>query len=171
MAPDPLGAARIGWGAMKRADVRAIRVALAALCALALASCGSSSSSGATTGATSVQTSTAPPGDAPIKVTIKTLAFHPGAITARVGQTVQWTNLDGPLHNVTHVSGPEFKSSKNLKTGQSFKLKLTTAGTIHYVCTIHPFMKATLVVLPGNQLHRVRRVRRLHARVRVAPTR
>jgi len=118
--------------------------ALAAVCALALAGCGSGSSSGATT----AETSTAPPGASPIKVTIKTLAFNPGALTARVGQTVQWTNLDGPLHNVTHVSGPEFKSSKNLKTGQSFKLKLTTAGTIHYICTIHPFMKATLVVVP-----------------------
>ena len=99
-------------------------------------------------GATTADTSTAPPGSAPIKVTIKTLAFNPGALTARVGQTVQWTNLDGPLHNVTHISGPDFKSSRNLKTGQKFSLKLTTPGTIHYICTIHPFMKATLVVLP-----------------------
>jgi plastocyanin len=131
---------------MERPDVRAIGVALAALCALVLAGCGSSGSGGTSTDTTTDQTSTGPAGSAPIKVTIKTLSFNPRALSARVGQTVEWTNRDGPLHNVTYVSGPEFKSSSNLKTGQKFTLKLTTPGTIHYVCTIHPFMKATLIV-------------------------
>jgi plastocyanin len=136
---------------MEWPHIRTIGVALAALLALfALAGCGSSDSGG-TSGGTSTdtassETSTAPGGSAPIKLTIKTLSFHPRALSARVGQTVQWTNLDGPLHNVTYVSGPEFKPSKNLKTGQKFTLKLTAAGTIRYVCTIHPFMKATLIV-------------------------
>jgi plastocyanin len=63
-----------------------------------------------------------------------------------VGQTVTWINQDGPPHNVTYVSGPKFTSSGTLSTGTTFSLKLTQAGTISYICSIHPFMKATIVV-------------------------
>ena len=77
---------------------------------------------------------------------MKNLAFSPAAIHAKVGQTVQWTNDDSPPHNVTYVSGPKFTSSSTMNPGAKFTLKLTKAGTIHYFCTIHPFMKATIVV-------------------------
>ncbi len=77
---------------------------------------------------------------------MKNLAFSPATINAKVGQTVQWTNQDTPQHNVVYVSGPKFTSSANLNSGGQFKLKLTQPGTIHYICSIHPFMKATIVV-------------------------
>ena len=77
---------------------------------------------------------------------MKSLAFNPNSISAKVGDTVQWTNDDQPPHNVTYVSGPKFTSSGKLSTGDKFQVKLTAPGTIHYVCTIHPFMKATIVV-------------------------
>jgi amicyanin len=77
---------------------------------------------------------------------MKNLAFSPASVTAKVGQTVQWTNQDTPPHNVFYVSGPKFTSSPTLNTGAAFKLKLTQPGTIHYICSIHPFMKATIVV-------------------------
>ena len=127
-----------------------------ALLVLALSGCGSSSkasSSSATSSsaANSSSSSTAPSGSAAASgsttpVTIKNLAFNPGTVNAKVGQTVGWANLDGPPHNVTYVSGPKFTSSSNLNTGDKFSLKLTQAGTIHYFCSIHPFMKATIVV-------------------------
>ncbi len=77
---------------------------------------------------------------------MKNLAFSPAAIHAKVGETVKWTNDDSPPHNVTYVSGPQFTSSSTLDPGATFSLKLTKAGTIHYFCSIHPFMKATIVV-------------------------
>jgi plastocyanin len=77
---------------------------------------------------------------------MKNLAFVPKSITAKVGETVQWTNDDQPPHNVTYVSGPKFTSSGTMNTSDKFQIKLTAPGTIHYVCTIHPFMKATIVV-------------------------
>jgi len=77
---------------------------------------------------------------------MKKLTFSPASVTAKVGQTVQWTNQDTPPHNVVYVSGPKFASSPTLNTGGQFKLKLTQAGSIHYICSIHPFMKATIVV-------------------------
>jgi plastocyanin len=77
---------------------------------------------------------------------MKNLAFSPTAIHAKVGQTVVWANQDGPPHNVTYQGGPKFKSSSTLNTGQTFTLKLTQPGTIQYFCSIHPFMKASIIV-------------------------
>jgi len=77
---------------------------------------------------------------------MKNLAFSPATIQAKVGQTIHWTNQDTPPHNVTYVSGPKFTSSGTLNAGGTFALKLTQAGTIHYFCSIHPFMRATIVV-------------------------
>jgi plastocyanin len=65
---------------------------------------------------------------------------------AKVGQTVVWTNNDTTAHNVTYVSGPKFASSSTLSPGATFKTTLNAAGTINYFCTIHPFMKASIVV-------------------------
>ncbi|MGI8863723.1 MAG: plastocyanin/azurin family copper-binding protein [Solirubrobacteraceae bacterium] len=119
------------------------------LALIALAGCGSSSSSSS---APSTSPSPAPAASsssgagAAVQVTIKNLAFSPASIKAKVGQTVQWTNQDTPAHNVVYVSGPKFASSATLSTGGQFKLKLTQPGTIHYICSIHPFMKATIVV-------------------------
>ena len=134
-----------------------------ALTLLALTGCGSSSSSSssgnsgssATSSATSsASTSASAPsggasvsgGGGAVKVTMKNIAFVPKSITANVGDTVQWVNDDQPPHNVTYVSGPKFTSSGTMNTHDKFQIKLTAPGTIHYVCTIHPFMKATIVV-------------------------
>jgi amicyanin len=77
---------------------------------------------------------------------MKNLAFNPTSIHAKVGEKVTWTNSDSPPHNVTYVSGPKFASSGTINPGGKFSITLTKPGTIHYVCTIHPFMKATIVV-------------------------
>jgi plastocyanin len=137
---------------MKRATLPAIVLAL-----LVLAGCGSSSkssssassSSGAGSTPASTSSSSAPAGGGAsggVNVVMKNLAFSPATIHAKVGQTVHWVNQDTPPHNVTYVSGPKFTSSGTLNTGATFQLKLTQAGTIHYFCSIHPFMKATIVV-------------------------
>jgi plastocyanin len=121
---------------------------------LVIAGCGSSSKSSSSSSTASSNTSAAstqPSGGASVSgsavhVTMKSLAFNPTTVNAKVGQTIEWTNQDGPPHNVTYVSGPKFASSGTLNTGGTFSLKLTEAGTIHYFCSIHPFMKATIVV-------------------------
>jgi plastocyanin len=77
---------------------------------------------------------------------MKSLAFNPGKVKAKVGQTIEWTNDDSPPHNVTYVSGPKFTSSSTMSPGAKFSIKVTQPGTIHYFCSIHPFMKATIVV-------------------------
>jgi plastocyanin len=119
---------------------------------LALAGCGSSSKSSSTPPATSTPasstpaSSTSPGSGGAVTVAMKNLAFVPTSVTAKVGQTVDFVNSDTPPHNVTYKSGPKFTSSSTISPGGKFSIKLTQAGTIHYVCTIHPFMKATIVV-------------------------
>jgi plastocyanin len=81
-----------------------------------------------------------------VRVAMRNLAFVPKSVTAKVGQTIQWTNFDTAPHNVTYVAGPKFKSSPTFTNGGKFQVKLTKPGTIQYVCTIHPFMKASIVV-------------------------
>lgn len=80
-------------------------------------------------------------------VVMKALEFNPTTVHATVGQRVVWNNEDTSPHNVTYVSGPEFRSSRPvLDPGSSFSVTVTQPGTIHYYCTIHPWMKATVVV-------------------------
>src|SRR5579875_3665112 len=137
--------------------------------ALALAACGSSSSTTiartstttatSTTGPSTSATAAAGPSTGPVagsptratvKVVMKNLAFSPASIKAKVGDTIAFTNDDSPPHNVTWVSGPKFTSSSTLNPGASFTIKVTQAGTIHYFCSIHPFMKGTIVVSKGE---------------------
>jgi plastocyanin len=81
-----------------------------------------------------------------IHVIMKNIAYNPAVIHAKVGQTVTWTNRDDAPHNVTYHSGPRFDSSPTFTDGHSFTLKLTKAGVINYVCTIHPGMAGEIVV-------------------------
>jgi plastocyanin len=124
--------------------------------ALVIAACGSSSSSSSNSGSAPASSSSSSAASSSgsvasgssVKVDMKNLAFNPDTVHAKVGQTITWTNDDTPPHNVTWVSGPKFTSSGTMNPGQSFSLKVTSAdvGVIHYVCTIHPFMTATIVV-------------------------
>ena len=78
---------------------------------------------------------------------MRSLYFNPVEVHAHVGETVIWVNEEPVPHNVTYVSGPRFRSSqRKMNRGARFSLRLTEPGTIHYYCTIHPWMKATIVV-------------------------
>jgi plastocyanin len=117
------------------------------------AGCGSSSSSSSNTSsapaaappATSSAAAAPAAAAGTVAVAMKNIQFVPKSVTAKVGQTVKWTNDDSVDHNVTATSGATFKSS-NFGQGGTYVQKLTKAGTIKYVCTIHPGMGGTLVV-------------------------
>ncbi|MDA4125257.1 MAG: cupredoxin domain-containing protein [Thaumarchaeota archaeon] len=85
----------------------------------------------------------------------QTLNFTPKAITVVVGvnNTIQWTNQDSAAHTVTSTSIPSGASSfdsGNLNAGATFTVTLTTPGTYHYLCSIHPaWMIATIIVKSG----------------------
>ena len=123
---------------------RRILRALCAVVALAAAGCGSSNSSSTSSGSSSSASTAAASGGA-VAIKMQNIAFDPKAVTVKVGQKVTWTNDDSTDHNVTANSGADFKS-KDFGSGGTFSFTPTKAGTINYVCTIHPGMTATLTV-------------------------
>jgi len=125
--------------------MRRILVALCAVVplALGLAACGGSSGGGSTSASTSAPSSSSSGGGVQIKM--QNIQFSPKDTTVKVGDKVTWTNDDNTDHNVTAESGADFKS-KDFGNGGTFSFTADKAGTIKYVCTIHPGMTATLTV-------------------------
>jgi len=72
--------------------------------------------------------------------------FSPSTITVVIGvnSTVIWTNDDSAEHTVTATNN-SFNSGY-IQPGQSFTYTFTTPGTYTYYCTIHPWMKGTVIV-------------------------
>jgi len=73
--------------------------------------------------------------------------FSPANLTVKVGKTVAWVNKDTVTHTVTS-DGSSLFDSGFMPTGATFQFAFTTAGTYPYYCTVHPFMKGTIVVTP-----------------------
>src|SRR3954451_12324380 len=104
-----------------------------AVVALAIAGCGGGGGSSSKGGS--------PPG----AVSMKGLRFHPDQTTVRVGQKVTWTNDDNVDHNVTSAGGAKFMSQA-FGHGKTYSFTPRKAGTIKYVCTLHPGMNGRLTV-------------------------
>jgi plastocyanin len=121
--------------------------ALAAGCGSSSSSSNSSSASTPAASAPATSTPAAAPatGGGTVAVSMKNIQFSPKSVTAKVGQSIKWTNDDSVDHNVTATSGETFKS-KNFGQGATYAYKLDKAGTIKYVCTIHPGMEGTIIV-------------------------
>ncbi len=110
---------------------------------LLLSACSPSSPSPSSSGSA---TQNVPVTGNEVKVNIQNFAFDPVTVNVKVGQTVTWTNQDNTPHTVT--ADDKSFASKPLSTGESFSQTFTTAGTFAYHCSIHPNMKATVIVGP-----------------------
>jgi plastocyanin len=110
--------------------------------ALGVAGCGGGSDNGGGGGGSS---STPAASGNTVTIDMKNIQFSPKDVTVKVGQTVKWVNQDTVDHNVTAKSGATFKSDL-FGNGKSFEWKADKAGTVDYVCTVHPGMTATLTV-------------------------
>lgn len=116
-----------------------------------LAGCGGPTSAATTPAAAESMPPAAGSGqDAPVAtntVAIQNFAFSPATVTVKAGTTITWTNRDSDAHTVTAMPAGSFHSP-TLNTGQSFQYTFTAPGRFDYLCTIHPFMTATVVVTP-----------------------
>ena len=109
------------------------------------ASCGGSTTATTAGAVTTAGTpTTSGGGGSGAAVTIKGFAFDPATVTIKAGETVTWTNQDSANHTVVADNG-EFTSG-DLGNGATFSFKFDTAGTYAYHCSVHPSMKATVVV-------------------------
>lgn len=119
---------------------RGVVVLIVAIPLLLLAVACSSSKKG-TTGATAA-------GSGGPAVVAKDIAYSPSTLTVKAGDTVTFTNSDGPTHTFT-ANDKSFDSGR-VAPGKSFTFAVpasATAGTkIAFHCEIHSSMKGTLTV-------------------------
>ena len=81
------------------------------------------------------------------EVKIDNFTFGPQSLVVPVGTTVTWRNEDDIPHTV--ASTTRLFKSKALDTDDSFSFTFATAGVYDYFCSLHPQMKATIVVEAG----------------------
>jgi plastocyanin len=82
---------------------------------------------------------------ATIQISMENLVISPAEATAKVGDTIEWTNKDIFAHTATARNGDWDVTMPPKKTVTSV---LNKAGRIEYYCRFHPNMTATLVVVP-----------------------
>ena len=77
-------------------------------------------------------------------VEIKNFMFAPMTLTVPVGTTVTWKFDDAASHTV--AADDNSFSSSPMSNGQTYTHTFSSAGTVKYHCSIHPFMTGTIVV-------------------------
>jgi plastocyanin len=84
-----------------------------------------------------------------VNVGISSYAFSSSTVTVVIGvnNTVTWTNHDPVAHTVT-ADGGSFDSG-TISSGGTFSHTFTAAGAYSYHCSIHTYMKGTVIVLSG----------------------
>jgi YVTN family beta-propeller protein len=85
------------------------------------------------------------PQDQTVAVSISKFAFVPATITISAGQSITWTNADPVAHTAT--SDAQVWDSGDLAPDASFSTTFSQPGTYAYHCTIHPFIRGTVVVV------------------------
>jgi len=119
---------------------------LIAVLVTVIAICGCTSS-GPSPQPTATQTQA--PGTA--TVAIQNFAFIPASITVPRGTTVTWMNQDPADHQIAsdaqggNAEGALFMSD-SLPKSAIYSHTFDTPGTYTYHCSIHPSMKATIIV-------------------------
>ncbi len=120
-----------------------------ACAAVLIAGCGGGdddTSTGAAPTATTTATDPTGRGGPGVTVGMKDFAFDPQEITIAVGEEVTWRNDDTAEHNVVGRGVEDPAKSDSLGLGQTYTWRALQAGTMDYVCTIHPNMTGQVVV-------------------------
>jgi len=90
----------------------------------------------------------------PIKVSrpgcdLEDVCYIPSNIVVEKGKSVTWLNEDSSFHSVTSGFYPEpsgLFDSGHLDPYESYTLSFDNLGTYDYFCTLHPWMKAQVIV-------------------------
>lgn len=73
-----------------------------------------------------------------------TQTYSPRIIQVAPGTTVSWTNDDTVVHTVTDLNGTF--DSQLIQPSTTWRHSFSSAGTYHYFCTLHPWMKGIVIV-------------------------
>jgi plastocyanin len=114
----------------------------AALAAAALlaAGCGSDDEPASPAGGSAEESASAPG-----TITIRDFAYDPPEFEGRVGETITLVNEDSAPHDIESKEGPSVKT-KVLKQGERTTFTVGEAGTVEYICSIHPQMNGRLTI-------------------------
>lgn len=87
---------------------------------------------------------------AEVSVDIKDYEFVPAKLKIKKGTKVTWTNQDVAKHNVVVPEGPTGglpTTAQVFGKGQSFTFTFNEVGSFSYICSPHPYMKASVEVV------------------------
>ncbi len=79
-----------------------------------------------------------------INVQIQGFKFLPQELKIKAGTKVTWINMDSAPHNVR--SSDKILNSPDLSEGDSWPYTFIKPGVYNYICSIHPSMKAKIIV-------------------------
>jgi plastocyanin len=74
------------------------------------------------------------------------MSFAPEVVTASVGQTIRFANLDDETHAIVSDTPGVFAVPQFEAGQQSASFSIHSAGTVAYHCTIHPGMVGSILV-------------------------
>jgi plastocyanin len=77
------------------------------------------------------------------QVVIQGMQFVPAELVVAKGDVIVWTNEDYVPHTVT---APGVFDSKTIEIKQQWRYTAEQPGEVPYVCTLHPTMRAKLIV-------------------------
>jgi plastocyanin len=81
-----------------------------------------------------------------VTIEIQNFAFQPATITVHPGETIEWKNEDAAPHTATADAPKPGFDSGVIQSGAAWRYEARQKGTYNYICTIHPYMKGTLIV-------------------------
>jgi plastocyanin len=121
---------------------------------------GSSSSATSTVASQGSSSSSSPPPGAQISIlkgassNTASPGYQPDVATVVVGvnNTISWTNNDAAAHTVTFTSVPSGAAKPDsglISPGSFYSVTLAVPGTYQYVCSLHSWMKGTIIVRSG----------------------
>lgn len=77
--------------------------------------------------------------------------YNPMLVTIHAGDRVTFVNDDDDAHTIS-ADDKSFNSA-GLDSGATWQHAFARPGTYRYFCELHPYMKATIVVLPATAPH------------------
>lgn len=75
-------------------------------------------------------------------VEIRKFKFYPATLRVKRGDTIVWKNIDAAPHTATSAQWDSGRLNRN----QTWSLKITSNGSIEYICEFHPMMKGEIIV-------------------------
>jgi len=78
------------------------------------------------------------------EIEIRNFAFDPAELNVKPGDRIRWTNRDRAPHDATSTAR-DWKTSI-LRTNDSEEVTVTAGMSADYFCSIHPQMRARIIV-------------------------